>query len=478
MFEPRRQHPVAGLTQLLQVLKQNWITLLVLFFLGTGSESSWAMYALVGFTGLGAVGGIISWWRFTYQVIDGELQIKQGVFVRKQLYLSKERIQVIDISAGLVQRIFNLVSVEVKTAGSTSKEAKIDAITRSEAERIKHLLRSDEKVIPEDAAEPEQRVYRMGFKELFLAGLTSGNFGITLSIVGGAFSQIDQIIDEEQMMQFFEWLIPATASINFVFIVLLFVLIVSWIFSILGSLIKYYDFTLLVKKDELVIKRGLFEQKQLTVPFDRIQAIQIKEELLRQPLGYASIVLESAGYADDQHTLNSTTLFPFLKKSEVPNFIQEVIPEYVIETKTISPPPIALRRYILRMVWLSLIIIIPIWLFVPYGIISLALIAPMLLLGFAQYRDAEIGIQENTMKIQWRLLSRKTAIVKKHRVQAAEAKVNPFQRRLNLGDYEVTIASGNSGQTFGIRELDKISARKFLEWVSANSGEMKQSTID
>lgn len=465
MSEPRRQHPVAGLTQLLRVLKDNWLTLLVLFFLGTGSESSWALYAMLGFTGVGAVGGMISWWRFTYCVQDGELQIRQGIFVRKQLYLTRERIQVIDISAGLLQRMFNLVSVEVKTAGSTSKEAKIDAITHTEAEELKRLLRHGPSAMEYDATPPSQ-LYKLGYRDLFLSALTSGNLGITLSIVGGAFSQLDQVIDEQQAVRFFEWIVPASSSINFVFVAILFVLVVSWILSILGSLIKYYDFTLQVKEHELLIKRGLFEQKQLTIPFDRIQAIQIKEELLRQPFGYAAVQLESAGYADEQHSQNSTVLFPFIKKKEVGQFLARVLPEYAVETPTVSPPPLALRRYLFRMLWLSLIVIIPTYIFIPYGSMSLIILAPALLLGWAQYRDARIGVAGHTMRIRWRLLSRRTAIVKKYRVQSASVKQSPFQQRLGLMDYEVTVTSGSSGRTYKVRELDEEAGQHFLGWLS------------
>ena len=469
MSEPKRQHPVAGISQLLNIVRQNWITLLVLLFLGTGSESSWGLYAVLGFSVLGAIGGLISWWRFTYHIENGELHIKQGIFVRKQLYLAKERIQVIDITAGVLQRMFDLVSVEVKTAGSTSKEAKIEAVTRPEAERLKRLLRTDK--VTEDEEVPVtdiKQVYRLSFKELLFAAATSGNLGVTLSVVAGAYSQVDQIIDQDRMMQFFEWLIPTSVGVSLIFSTIIFILVVSWILSILGTLIKHYDFTVVVKDDELLIKRGLFEQKQLTIPFNRIQAVQIKEELLRQPFGYASIILESAGYSDEQQALNSTTLYPFLKKEEVGRFIKQVIPEYHTSVATTRPPVIAMRRYMLRMVWASLILIIPIWVFVPYGIYSLLLLIPALALGYAQYRDAMIGVSgDDTLMIQSRLLSRTTAIVKKYRIQSAQTQQNPFQRRLDLLSYEVTVTSGSGGQTFAIRELSEYAGAKLLEW---NSG--------
>jgi putative membrane protein len=480
MSEPKRQHIVAAITQLLQTIRQNWITILVLLFVGSGSDSMFGPLLIIGFAVLGLIGGFVSWWRFTYQVVEGELRINQGIFVRKNLYLSQDRIQVIDISAGIVQRMFGLVSIEVKTAGSTSKEAKIDAISRDEAERLKQSLRSNDSATGEEevAELTPQKVYHLSYKELLITASTSGNLGIALSIVVGVFSQVDQIIDEERMIAFFESVMPASVGFSLVLSTILFILIISWLLSFFGTLIKYYDFTLTVNDEELHIKRGLFEQKQLTVPFNRIQAIQIKEDLLRQPLGYASVILESAGYGGEQQELNSTTLYPLLKRGEVGNFIQEVVPQYHISVQAKRPPKIAIRRYLLRMVWVSLLIIVPAWLFIPYGIYSLFLIIPALVLGYGQYNDAKIGFSSDdaeTLLLQSRLLSRRTAIVKKYRVQSASTQQNPFQRRLNLVTYSLTVTSGSGGQTFTIRELTETMGAQFLEWLSEAGTDNVQS---
>ena len=70
--------------------------------------------------------------------------------------------------------------------------------------------------------------------------------------------------------------------------------------------------------------------------------------------------------------------------------------------------------------------------------------------------------------MQTRLLSRKTAVVKKYRVQAAETKQNPFQRRLGLVDYGLTVTSGNSGQNFEIRDLTEPAGEEFLTWIKTD----------
>jgi len=125
MFEAQRQHPAAALANAFDIIRGNFITIIILIFVGSGGDQGqFTLYWIFGtFVALLIWGGI-SWFRFQFSVYDGELKIEQGVFVRKKLYLTSDRIQVIDISAGVVQRLFGLVAVEVKTAGSSSKEAK------------------------------------------------------------------------------------------------------------------------------------------------------------------------------------------------------------------------------------------------------------------------------------------------------------------------------------------------------------------
>lgn len=466
MFEAERQHPVAAITKVLEIIKGNFISLLVLLFVTSGSsESMISLFGILSVVLILLVAGILSWLRFTYRIVDGELRIEQGIFVRKNIYLSKERIQVIDIKAGVLQRLFGLVEVEVKTAGSSSKEAKISAISREKAERLKAALRSD-KTEHFEIAEKEKGYdrYKISAKELVITACTSGSFGIALSIVGTVFSQVDQVLSEEQLISYLEAIIPASVSTNMIVYMVIVVIIISWLLSFLGTMIKYYGFTLTVRDKELIIRQGLFEQRQLTIPFNRIQAIQIKEGLIRQPFGYASMILESAGYGDQQG--NSTTLYPLIAKKNVREFLQKVVPEYANLSLDVSPPPKAIRRYLFRMLLGSLLLIIPAWWFLPYGAYSLILLLPALLLGFAQYHDARIGDAGRMLTIQSRVLSKTTAMIQKKRIQRVSVSQNPLQKRLGLLSYMVTVASGSHGRTFSIRELDEPVAAGYFDWVS------------
>jgi putative membrane protein len=476
MFESQRQHPAAALANAFDIIRGNFITILLIIFLGGGGqEANMTLYWILGTFVVLLIWGLITWLRFEFRIEEGELQIRQGVFVRKKLYLTSDRIQVIDITAGPVQRLFGLVAVEVKTAGSSSKEAKINAISREKAERMKTLLRKDAKEVDGSKDEVQQsRIYALDSQDLLVAASTSGRFGVALSVVGAGFSQIEQFISDEQLIRFFETVMPRSTSTSMVVMSIVAILVISWLFSFVSTIIKYYDFVVEVRENELLITKGLFERKQLTIPFNRIQAVQIKEELLRQPLGYASLVIESAGYGEEQG--NSTTLFPLIAKQRIYDFIDDVIPEYNTEiSEQTSVPKQGLRRYLLRMFWISLVIILLCWGLMPYGVYAWFILVPALLLGYQQYRDAGVAVGDDTIVLSSRLLSKTTAVIKKYRMQACQITANPFQKRLDLSNFIIHVASGNQGRSFTVRELTVNDAMAYRAWLSNGKGSIAKS---
>jgi len=480
MFELQRQHPAAALANAFDIIRANFITILILIFVGSGGrEANFTLYWIIGTFIFLLIWGGISWYRFEFSVSDSELRIEQGVLIRKKLYLTSDRIQVIDISAGVIQRLFGLVAVEVKTAGSSSKEAKINAITRVKAEKLRTLLRkksenSDETQDVEPVS--QRKVYALDTRDLLIAASTSGRFGVALSVVGVAFSQVEQLISEEQMIHFVETIIPRSTNASMIVMSIIAVIAIAWLFSFASTIIKYYDFVVEVRENELLISRGLFERKQLTIPFNRIQAVQIKEELLRQPLGYASLVIESAGYGESEG--NSTTLFPLLAKPQIYSFINQVIPDYQMEiSENSNVPSVGLRRYLFRMLWISLPVILVVWSSIPYGVYSWFLLLPALLLGYQQYRDAEIGRGKDTLVLSFRILSKTTAMVKNYRMQSCQVQQNPFQERLNLSNFTVHVASGNQGRAFTVRDIDITTAMDYRAWLS-NGKETNNDTAD
>lgn len=468
MSEPRRQHPAAAISVVTGALKESFIPFVVIVILGgraEGAQTYYIMGAVILILSL-LIGGIMSWLRYTYRIEDGELKIEYGVFVRKRHFVQRDRIQVIDISAGLIQRMFGLVSVEVQTAGESTSEAVISAVTRDEAEHIRKLLSKKELDDESETPQPLSEL-KLKKKDLLIAASTAGSFGIALSIIGTITSQINQFISDTQVYEYIEALdIPGT---NFIILLVLVMIVLAWLLSLFGTIIKYSGFSLIRKPDELIITRGLFERKQLTIPYHRIQAVRIVEGILRQPLGYATVYVDSAGYGDESGT--STVLFPLIKRDRMREFIQENIPDYNDDMTSVSPPPKALRRYLIKTIIPAFTVIVPVSLIFTYGYISLVLLPLAIWLGFERYRDAGAGFDKDMFILRFRNLARTTAIVRKKCIQAADTQSIYFQRRKNLLNFMLTVASGKTGARFSVNELDSDTGKELFSCTSSLKSE-------
>jgi putative membrane protein len=468
MSDFERQHPVAAVTRLLSTIRANLIPIVVLLFFGLrGSEDNFNLIAILIGVAFALVYGVLSWWQYKFRVVDGELQINYGVFIRKKLYLNRQRIQVIDITEGIIQRFFGLVKMEIKTAGSGTERASISAISRERALELKDLLSRDKKGLSgeaEDSSEDEKELVfrKIEGRELMIAALTSGSFGIIASIVGGVTSQLNQIINEENV----DWIASHLPGFNNVMVIagiVAVLILISWLLSFFGVLIQYTDFKIEKGDDELIISRGLFERKTVTLPYDRIQAVRIVEGVLRMPINRAMIYIESAGF--QQQKSKSVVAMPLISLDEIPDFLSTFLSEYELEKVDVRPPDRAFFRYLRRPLYLPLLIITPLIFFWTAKSAWLYLIClPLIFFAYRSYQENGARIGKDVMIMINRFLNRKTILVRRPRIQAAEMSINPFQARKLLSSFDIKVASGHEGITFQLSDLDKDEAALLLKW--------------
>src|SRR5699024_1978544 len=131
MFEKRRTHPLSIILAPIEYIQSQIIFILLLFFI-SGSDNKSTFFGIVGvILVLVLINQLIRWITFKYYLTEDELRIEYGVFVKKRTYISKQRIQSIDLTESLWHRLFSLVKVEVQTAG-TQGDSKpvINAVSR------------------------------------------------------------------------------------------------------------------------------------------------------------------------------------------------------------------------------------------------------------------------------------------------------------------------------------------------------------
>jgi len=474
MSEYKRQHPVAAITNVLKSLRELLVPIVIVFFIGGGGGGGSIFtnpYYLSIFFSLLLIGSVVSWWRYTYRVEDNELRIEFGLLVRKKSYIPKHRIQVINISSGVLQRMFGLVSLNVQTAGGSTPGATINALTKEEAQWIKDIMsKSDSEPLTESSDEPITRqepeievVRALTFKHLLIAGTTAGSFGVALSIIGTIMAQI-QYIDDDTVINYVENFFKS--DITFIIVLIAAIIFISWLLSIFGTVLAYANFKISKTSKQILINRGLFEKKQITIPYSRIQAIRIQEGVLRQPFGYCALYVDSAGFGEQSG--KSTVLFPLIAKSEAWDFIRSVVPQYDQMGKKERPPVRALRRYMIRTMIPIIFVGIIVHYFANIGWFVTGLLPLGALLGYMRFKAAALTINDDAVIIRYRNLALTTAIILRHRIQAASAWDNWFQRRKNLKSGTINIASSDTGASFLARDFEEHVILDLVEWAEPN----------
>jgi putative membrane protein len=230
--------------------------------------------------------------------------------------------------------------------------------------------------------------------------------------------------------------------------------------------LAYTGFTLSRDGEFLYIRRGLLERREATIPLARIQAVRVVEGLLRQPLGLASLRVESAGYGEDAGV--STTLFPLLPRKEAQALLLDAAPEFAVAPPLNPLPRRALRRYVFRSTAPTLFLIFAAALVsflvfdLAWGLAALLLVLPAAFYGWLRYRDAGWALEGDRLVVRSRLLTRTTAIAPRRRLQWRATVRSPLQRRAHLATFQAQVASGGGGKELRVTDLGAEAAETLV----------------
>jgi len=247
---------------------------------------------LVLLIALGFVGYEVAYFRrYEYELTPDSLDIRSGVFSRRNREIPLSRVQNVDISRNAIQRALGIAAVDFETAGGSDTEAAIRFVAFDEAKRLQtevaRLKRGGD--VDEEVKEPEE-LFSLSTDELALVGLLSFDLrgpGILLFFASGSVPVLSGAFADAGGL---------TLAVGGVALFALIVL-VSWLAGIAIAVANYYGFTLLRADDELRYERGLLRRYDGSIPLDKVQTVTIEDNPLKRRFGYASLAIETAGYA-------------------------------------------------------------------------------------------------------------------------------------------------------------------------------------
>ena len=407
-----------------------------------GGDGSFDIQQTLSFLLFGLV--LIALWefayvkRYEYRITQDTFDIQSGVFSRREREIPFERIQNVDIAQNVVQRAFGLAEVRLETAGGGSTEASLRYVSRAEATRLQELI-SDRKrgETERDPGATDDILFELEPRELGILGITSANFRL-LGVIVVVLSLVAPPLAQELTPRA-ELLLVLGPGIA------LAVIFTLWVVSGVQAMLRYYNFRLLRHENELRYERGLFQRYNGTIPLSKVQTIMVRENLLARPLGYANLVIETAGYAPGQGSDSVESAVPIAKRDRVFQLARTI--EDVGEITFTRPPKRARTRYLFRYAGVVAIFTgiagaihattesLPFWYAAAGLLVFVPLGAHLKWRNLGYYRDDRYVVTQSGF---W---TRRTTIVPYYRVQTVSSSQTIFQRRRDLGTLVVDTAS-------------------------------------
>lgn len=325
-----RVHPLVIIDTLIKGLKLNGILILLAL-----KEQNWKLNLLIfaGILLLIAI-GIFDYFLKSYEVRDGAFIYTTGIINKKVKNINLENIQSIDTSSNILYQSFDLLSVDINLVGDNIKIKPLKKDVALFLIEILNKIRKSEECtfLEEEKLEIAQKeILKLSVKDLAFYGLLRVRFFAALGLIL-AFN--DKIRDVFKYIlgneAYFDKLLQENAKsvigdIKVLILTIGIFMILVVIASIIHTIVKYYNFILTTKENNLLCKYGLLNKKSLIIDIDRIQSVKLIYPLRYRFFGLAKLSVETLtnDVSEDLSEKKSTIdVLPLVKKDFARNFVK------------------------------------------------------------------------------------------------------------------------------------------------------------
>ncbi|MBP1922070.1 putative membrane protein [Halorubrum alkaliphilum] len=423
---------------------------ILLFFLASAND--WGLLiggAVAAAVLLVSVGYEVAYYRrFEYELTDDTLDISSGVISRREREIPYRRIQNVDVSRSVIQRAIGVAAVDLETAGGSSTEGSIRFVTPEEATRLqREVQRRKSDASPatgtDENGDPvgptEEDLFAISPRELALVGALSFDgrlIGLLAFLGSGSFPVLSGFLPDTSAAVLTAFAIVAVGVL----------FLVSWVIGAGLAFSNYYGFRLSRAGNELRYERGLFRRYSGSIPTEKVQTLTISDNPAKRALGYASLSIETAGYAPGQGgDYGSQAAVPIASTDRVYELAREV--ESFGEPSFSRPPKRIRWRYVFRYAMmvgvLAAIAFAVDWYVVPdvpwVAPLGLLLVVPVA--AHLKWKHRGYWLAEDHLLTRNGFWSREVKAVPYYRIQNVIDSRTIFQRRWNVA----TIVADTAG---------------------------------
>jgi putative membrane protein len=372
-----RLHPWSWVFHAIRALRE--VALPALVFMVVGRKDAFGPLVVGAVAAIILVAwGILRSRTFRYELLDRELLVREGLFVRETRHVPFARVQAVNERQGPLHRLLGVTELVLESGAAGKPEAVMRVLGVAEAARIAGMLRSvtaadhgipehaTPGVVASPAAATTQELLRIPTDELILHGIISNRGFVVIALVFGIISQNSELldllpIDFKQLMKDSTDTaagIDAGAIFGVLLVLLLGIMVLVRLLSIAFALFTLHDFTLRRAGDRLRMNRGLLSRVDVSGRVSGFQRIVLEQSLLHRAFRRCAVKVDLAGASllgnPEAADSRLDTLAPIATPAKARSLLHELIPGLDIDDLPWQPlhRSAAVRRWQRTAWWL------------------------------------------------------------------------------------------------------------------------------
>jgi len=274
------------------------------------------------------VGDVVKYMTFSYQFFDQEILVRKGIFVKKVNHIPYDRIQNVTANQWFFLKPFKLEELEIETAGhSEGPEVSLVAVSvevKADLDQYRGRVKVSTAEADNDDKESDNISYAITWRELLKFSLTSPAFLSGLLVVLAIYGKAQNSITPQMY---------AAAARKFdhlgltLVLGILAILLIFYLAAVFVLIAKYYHFHLELEDNQFEMQYGLFKTKRTSISQSRIQAVVVKQTLLRRLLHIASVKLVIISNSTKEETEEDIIVMPVIETDKLQDFMQKFFPD-------------------------------------------------------------------------------------------------------------------------------------------------------
>lgn len=457
---PRRLHPLSPLVTAAVGLVRAWPIVLL-----AAARASWLPLIVLAIVLI--VWRSLVWTRTTYGIGTEGLVVRSGILWRNIQAVPPQRVQQVEVRRQLRHRATGLAVVRVGLAGGgESAQVELEALSLAEAEQLAatlerwrtrhhagdaaagvpgHEAAATATALASTAAPawpppPRPPLLELSVGQLMIAGLTSRSLWLAPFAALAAFVQFmsDSRLELDSTDTVRSTLAELSPALTLVTL-----MAIGLVVAAVGTVFSHYGLTVTQVGRDLVVRRGLFDQRTVTIPRDRVQFVELRAHVIRRRLRLASFDVRTADLGGAGADGVSSTSIPIGPRDDLEALVPELVRDVSFPT-TRRHPAGAVRRAVvrrcLRLVPLTAVfggVVTGLDGAVVAAVVGLVVAVPT---GWLAGRRLRSGWTDSCIVTERGLVTWTRTVVPVRRIQSMRIDQNPFQRRLGLATVHLDVA--------------------------------------